>query len=96
MKPYTVDFDVAKDCLATYFGALKNTVIMLENLPDADRTEIAALREEKARVRHELNTLSPDDEILISRARFIYPRLVRTLKDDYLVPQKEVEEARAC
>lgn len=84
MKPYSTDFDVAIDILATYSGALERAIDRLEKEPDAHIEEIAAYAKELKRVENELHTMRPDDQELVNKANFIYSKLSRQLMQENL------------
>jgi predicted RNase H-like nuclease (RuvC/YqgF family) len=85
MSPYDAKFDVARDNLAIYSGALYNVIDLLESKKNARQDEIAAYRQELERVNNELNTMRPDDQELMNKANHIYSRLSRNLMNEYLL-----------
>lgn len=84
MVPFDAKFDVARDNLAIYTGALRNVLALLEKKTDARPDEISAYRQELQRVANELHTMRPDDQALVNKANHVYARLARSLMKDYL------------
>jgi len=83
--PYSVDFEVALDILATYLGYLENTTMLLEKKPDVNADELEAWKKEEAKIGTELHEMSPDDRDLVNRAKYIYVHLIKALEDNYLL-----------
>ena len=81
---FDVDFDVARDNLAIYYGRLGRTIALLEERPDANQNELDAYRKEFSKVGPELMNMMPEDQALINRALYIYPQVSHHLMETYL------------
>ena len=98
---YSVDWEVARDIMAVYYGHLLNTVRILEEYPNLSKAglekwregELDAFRKEKARIWDELHCMNPDDQDIINKAFFIYSPMAKYLEEEYLKKEPGFDES---